>query len=182
MPRATTVEQFINDLSRRLVQLEAIAAASDARQGIWLGGLFQPEAFLTATRQTIAHQRGWSLEQLELSLEVEENAETDSFPIEGEHFSGVSESLLMIVTGLKLEGAAWENGRLALNDGQSVSLKSSQLTWRKQGEIRERYGLVNIPVYLNSDRSDVLFSVDLAAEGLSQTVVAQRGVCITVAQ
>lgn len=88
----------------------------------------------------------------------------------------------MIVTGLKLEGAAWENGRLALNDGQSVSLKSSQLTWRKQGEIRERYGLVNIPVYLNSDRSDVLFSVDLAAEGLSQTVVAQRGVCITVAQ
>ena len=33
---------------------------------VWLGGLFLPEAFLTATRQVAARAHSWSLETLEL--------------------------------------------------------------------------------------------------------------------
>jgi dynein heavy chain 1 len=39
-------------------------------------------------------------------------------------------------------------------------------------------GKVNLPVYLNGDRSDVLFSADLDAD-VSASVMAERGVCVT---
>ena len=67
----------------RLQQLENIATGSSGK-GVWLGGLFQPEAYVTATRQTVAHQNGWSLEQLVLDLRVEEVNEREGFVIEGE--------------------------------------------------------------------------------------------------
>ena len=35
---------------------------------IWLGGMFVPEAYITATRQFVAQANNWSLE--ELALEV----------------------------------------------------------------------------------------------------------------
>lgn len=38
---------------------------------IWLGGMFVPEAYITATRQFVAQANNWSLE--ELSLEVIDN-------------------------------------------------------------------------------------------------------------
>ena len=84
IPRGTSVGQFVTDLTARLKQLEVIASSPDAQRGIWLGGLFQPEAYITATRQAIAHQKGWSLEQLLLSLDVEESTGAESFVVEGE--------------------------------------------------------------------------------------------------
>ncbi|KAK4688349.1 dynein cytoplasmic 1 heavy chain, partial [Tremellales sp. Uapishka_1] len=165
MPRGTDVAQYISNLCRRLVQLETIAVtANEVGKGIWLGGLFQPEAYITATRQTIAHQKGWSLEQLVLSVEIEEIDGPEAF----------------IIEGLRLEGASWSNGHLILNDGQSTVLSPSQLSWRKRDTVPEKkVNEVNLPVYLNGDRSDVLFSVDLAVKGLGQNVIAQRGACLT---
>lgn len=88
----------------------------------------------------------------------------------------------LITAGLRLAGASWIDGRLALNDGQPVALKSSQITWTrkdaKESLVKSR-STVNLPVYLNGDRSTVLFSVDLETDGVGQDVVAQRGVCLT---
>lgn len=86
MPRGTSVNQYIADLVARLAQLERIATqGATGGNGIWLGGLFQPEAYITATRQAAAHAQGWSLEQLALSLKIEEpTAVADGFVIEGE--------------------------------------------------------------------------------------------------
>ena len=78
------VGQFISNLVARLSQLEAIATRPELKRVIWLGGLFQPEAYITATRQTVAHQKGWSLEQLVLSLDVEDVSGPESFTVEGE--------------------------------------------------------------------------------------------------
>ena len=88
---------------------------------------------------------------------------------------------MLTVPGLKLEAAAWKDGRLSLNNGQSVTLASSQLTWTKKDAVPARKNAVNVPVYLNADRAAVLFSVDLETDGLSQAVVAQSGVCLTSA-
>ena len=82
--RGTAVGPFLVDLKARLAQLESIAKDSVSRRGIWLGGLFQPEAYITATRQAVAHTQGWSLEQLVLSLDVEEASGEESFVVEGE--------------------------------------------------------------------------------------------------
>jgi len=81
---------------------------------------------------------------------------------------------------LKLEGADWTNSGLTLNDGQPVSLGPSQLSWRKTFTLDSKSKTVNLPVYLNGDRSDVLFAVDLEST-LGQDAVAQRGVCLTAA-
>ena len=40
-------------------------------------------------------------------------------------------------------------------------------------------GTVNLPVYLNNDRSDVLFTVDLPFDGAAGSLVATRAVCLT---
>jgi dynein heavy chain 1 len=82
IPRGTSVAQFISNLVLRLRQLENIGSY-DRKKGIWLGGLFQPEAYITATRQTVAHAKGWSLELLKLDLDVEEAEAEEGFVIKG---------------------------------------------------------------------------------------------------
>ncbi len=37
---------------------------------IWLGGLFAPEAYITATRQYVAQANSWSLEELYLDVSL----------------------------------------------------------------------------------------------------------------
>ena len=35
---------------------------------VWLGGLFSPEAYVTASRQHVAQENKWSLEELQLKV------------------------------------------------------------------------------------------------------------------
>lgn len=37
---------------------------------VWLGGLFTPEAYITATRQYVAQANAWSLEELTLEIQA----------------------------------------------------------------------------------------------------------------
>ena len=37
---------------------------------VWLGGLFNPEAYVTATRQCVAQANSWSLEELMLEVSI----------------------------------------------------------------------------------------------------------------
>jgi dynein heavy chain 1 len=89
LPRNIAVGQFISNLAARMGQLQVIASKQYKVPAIWLGGLFSPEAYLTATRQTVAHQKGWSLEQLELKLDVQETVGTEVFVVHGEHLQAV---------------------------------------------------------------------------------------------
>lgn len=85
-----------------------------------------------------------------------------------------------IIIGLALEGAAWSTDMLVLNDGESVRLNPSQIRWVQSDESSVSKGsLVNLPVYLNDDRSDVLFTVDLPFDSSASTLVAMRAVCLT---
>jgi dynein heavy chain 1 len=69
-----SANQWIADFAARLHQLEQLANRPNfVGAEIWLGGLFYPEAFITATRQAAAQKNGWSLEELQLSLEINSN-------------------------------------------------------------------------------------------------------------
>lgn len=83
MPSGTTTQAFISSFQARLAQLERIGGTTGL-DSAWLGGFFQPEAYITATRQAVAHARGWSLEQLVLHLEMEDSNN------EGYRISGMS--------------------------------------------------------------------------------------------
>ena len=51
------VSEWVADFARRLGQLTHIAGLGNlANIEFWLSGLFFPEAYITATRQAVAHR------------------------------------------------------------------------------------------------------------------------------
>lgn len=86
--------------------------------------------------------------------------------------------IVFLVAGLALEGASWSMDKLVLNEGEAVRLDPSQIRWIQADE-SSGAGLVNLPVYLNNDRSDVLFTVDLPFDSSADSLVAMRAVCLT---
>ncbi|KAI5123747.1 hypothetical protein M0805_000339 [Coniferiporia weirii] len=160
-----SISEWIPNLSLRLAQLDRIATLDNFNHvEVWLGGMFFPEAYITATRQAVAHRKRWSLETLDLRLDIERVNDPGAF----------------IVDGLVLEGASWSSDKLILNDGESVRLNPSQIRWVQvdAGE-QSSSDMVSLPVYLNNDRSDVLFTVKLPFNSADGQLVAMRAVCLT---
>lgn len=83
--RGIAVSQWIHNLAQRLAQLEDITKIQSYDNiQVWLGGLFFPEAYVTATRQAVAHHNSWSLETLALRLDVEQEASKGAFAVQGQ--------------------------------------------------------------------------------------------------
>ena len=72
IPAGMTVIQWITDFSERVKQLQNVTQAGGAHAlknlHVWLGGLFIPEAYITASRQYVAQANNWSLEELYLDV------------------------------------------------------------------------------------------------------------------
>lgn len=78
------VSGWIANLARRLAQLDSIAGMDNlSNVEVWLGGLFFPEAYITATRQAVAHRKKWSLETLSLRLDIERVNDPGAFIVDG---------------------------------------------------------------------------------------------------
>ncbi|KAI9460162.1 dynein heavy chain protein 1 [Lactarius psammicola] len=107
--------------------------------------------------------RKWSLETLYLRLDIERVNDPSAF----------------IVDGLVLEGASWVDDQLVLNQGESNRLDPSQVRWVQMDDFDPHATFVNLPVYLNNDRSDVLFTVDLPFDRSAGALVSTRAVCLT---
>ena len=85
------VSGWIADFSRRLAQLDHIASLDNLTNvEVWLGGLFFPEAYITATRQAVAHRKKWSLETLNLRLDIERVNDPSAFVVDGTSISCLS--------------------------------------------------------------------------------------------
>ena len=81
-----SVTEWIPNLSLRLSQLDRIAKLDDLNNvEVWLGGLFFPEAYITATRQAVAHRKRWSLETLDLRLDIERVNDPTAFIVDGKY-------------------------------------------------------------------------------------------------
>uniref|UniRef100_A0A2K6TE78 Cytoplasmic dynein 1 heavy chain 1 n=1 Tax=Saimiri boliviensis boliviensis TaxID=39432 RepID=A0A2K6TE78_SAIBB len=155
VPAGMTVIQWVSDFSERIKQLQniSLAAASGGAKElknihVCLGGLFVPEAYITATRQYVAQANSWSLE--ELCLEV--NVTTSQ--------SATLDACSFGVTGLKLQGATCNNNKLSLSNAISTALPLTQLRWVKQTSAEKKASVVTLPVYLNFTRADLIFTVD----------------------
>jgi dynein heavy chain 1 len=136
----------------------------------WLGGMFSPEAFITASRQATAQTNKWSLEDLELSLDIGVSA-----------CDGVQDT---VVEGLTLEGVSWRDGAFALSAELRSKLPPSRLRWslrskRTSAPDADKYVL--FPMYLNESRQSVVAEVLLKPPSyLPQQVWSQRGVAFSV--
>lgn len=75
------VAGWVEDLAKRIEHLASVSKAGGPRTGpdaapYWLGGLFSPDAFVTASRQHVAGALSCSLDELGLSLVVGAEGET----------------------------------------------------------------------------------------------------------
>ncbi|GAA6059654.1 hypothetical protein JCM10212_004157 [Sporobolomyces blumeae] len=162
--RSLPVGTWIADFSRRVAQLDSVVAQGDlARAPVSLGLLFQPQGYITASRQTTAHSTGSSLEQLSLQVELEQTGAANSFVIEG----------------LVLIGASWAGNHLVVNDGENVRLGASSLVWSTTAPSGQ--DTVTIPFFLDPTRADLLLSVRLPKGPVDPTLLAQRGVALVAA-
>ncbi|XP_015784706.1 dynein heavy chain, cytoplasmic isoform X1 [Tetranychus urticae] len=161
VPHDTTVIQWVADFSDRVKQLQKVSdrctsGGASVLKGIhvWLGGLFNPEAYITATRQYVAQANNWSLEELDLEVEI---ADSDNQNIQMDECS-------FAVTGLKLQGAKTIANKLYLTSVIMTDSPITRLRWRRADKAGGTKGCrVTLPVYLNLNRSAILFTVDLEA-------------------
>lgn len=134
-----------------------------------MGGLLYPEAYLTATRQFVAQNNKWSLEELDLRVEIYEGQEVDD------------DSFL--VTGMIISGANWDKAskKLEVTEELSFHLPTLKFRWVKverQERGLEKEGEILTPVYLNKSRANLLFSVKLNRGSISKTVLYQKGLAL----
>jgi dynein heavy chain 1 len=158
IPHGCTVIQWVTDFSDRVKQLQKVSSScTSAGAGIlktltvWLGGLFNPEAYVTATRQYVAQANGWSLEELYLEVDIAD-ADMADLPVDECSFG---------VTGLKLQGAKAKNNKLHLATSIVTDLPLTNIRWVRLNTEQGVTGKITLPVYLNSTRSVLLFTVDL---------------------
>jgi len=164
-PKDLTVIQWMIDLAQRMKQLQMVSKVTNTSGAkelknvkVWLGGLFIPEAYITATRQYVAQANHWSLEELYLTITIADNT-TQALNVDDCSF---------IITGLKLQGAECQGNKLSLVDTITTELSDSSLRWTKidprtppivSGDD------VKLPVYLNQMRSELLFTLDMTTTG-----------------
>lgn len=165
---------WITDFVKRVNQLQKLKVDPEfGKGGLWFGGLLYPEAFLTASRQFVAQQNSWSLEELELKYEL--NLSEDRLKDNKQGF---------IVTDMSMEGAEYNTNeeRIKLSEKLSSPLPTANLKWvHKSQKEAEEEGLgeqIQIPVYLNKQRKALLCSINVPTNGISQVVWYQRGVAI----
>jgi dynein heavy chain 1 len=187
-----TLNAWFSDFVRRCEDVSKVfsigkASATSAR----LGGQFFPEALITATRQLVAQRNGWSVEELDMEVKVigDEAAAAsapDSFVLESGLTSFKALILVFMLTDnalsteLKLEGAIWRNGAVEPTPDIQTPLPRILLRWinRAKAPAAAANDFGSLPVYLNSDRSDLLFTARLPVKGMSQDDILQRGIAV----
>ncbi|KAL3657725.1 hypothetical protein V7S43_017298 [Phytophthora oleae] len=101
-PSRRSLAPWLANLQQRIAQLqEWVGSAPDLPLVLWLPGLFNPQAFLTAVLQTAARKHNVELDSLRITADVTKRTiDTVDAPARDGQF----------VHGLYLEGARWDFG------------------------------------------------------------------------
>ena len=161
---------WVNDFVKRVDQLKKLSNSKDFGQsGLWYGGLLFPEAYLTATRQAVAQNNNYSLEELELKFEIDLTEEEIKKNPQG-----------FIQSGFSIQGAEYssEEQRIRLTESLQSTLPNVNFKWVHKSEIDAEIATIEIPVYLNTQRTNLITSVQIPTSGIPSYVWYQRGVAL----
>lgn len=94
-----TLGLWYADLLLRVKELEIWTSDLQLPASVWIGGLFNPQSFLTAIMQQMARKNEWPLDRMVLQCDVTKKSREDMSgpPREGAY-----------VHGLFMEGARWD--------------------------------------------------------------------------
>jgi dynein heavy chain 1 len=162
-----SLNAWLADLKLRLEQVESLAQETSFEQvEISIGSLFTPEAYVTATRQATAQKYKWSLEELVLDIDIGDIKQFDS--------------VAYCVRGLKIEGGKWSETEVCLSSEPSVRLPKTAIRWIRKEQRQNIQHVVELPVYLNSDRADLLFTISVPANAEQKDQIPQRAVAVII--
>lgn len=174
VPKDLTVATWIIDFAKRVEQLQKIGLLANSGEDlqnvhVWIGGLFSPEAFITATRQAVAQAHEWALEKLVLSLDVRSSG-SDLPQHSNQNF---------FLTDVRVDGATIKKHSLQFSEEAFTILPLTVLRWDYRNDESEGDKGIRIPVYLNGTRAELIFTCHLLPpEGTTESVVYARGVAL----
>ena len=147
-----TLTKWFADVLKRYDQLKAWTQGKEivTPVSMWLPGLFNPKAFVTAVMQTYARANKLPLDAMKFVTEVTakmDPAQVTEHPAEGAY-----------VHGLCIEGARWDRAAGCLKDSTPGELHQAMpVIWLKPVTV-DKYnvkGFYNCPVYMNMQRANV---------------------------
>jgi dynein heavy chain 1 len=174
IPKGLSVSYWIADFNLRILQLQRVADLANSGGSlqtfdIWIGGLFVPEAFITATRQAVAQAHSWPLEQLQLTLDVQAS-ENDKPSLDDQSFC---------LTNMRMDGATTLGRSVSFTTAPFTMLPLTILRWVNATEEGDPNVGIQLPVYLNATRTDVIFTCFLERPAdVTDSTVYSRGVAL----
>jgi dynein heavy chain 1 len=176
IPDGLSVNQWIIDLAARVKQLTDFSAYERSGKNlrlvrVWVGGLFIPEAYITATRQAVAQSHKWALEQLRLSLD---------FRVDEHDVPPQLDDTCFFLTNMRTQGAVCAGSKVSLTYFPFSSQPLTVLRWHHVDEFKLLDNRVDLPIYLNATRTMMIFRADVQSDdpALTQSIFYERGVCL----
>merc|ERR1712178_485546 len=160
----------MGDLLIRVAQLVEWTDNVETPAVLWISGLFNPMSYLTAIMQVTARAEGLPLDGLILRTEVKNTERAEDFP----NFAPAG----AYITGLFLEGAAWEAGR-GEEQGYLVDMQLKELhpivpivhVTAIRRELKQTTAIYECPVYQTTQRGPTsVFAAGLQLESEEQDV------------
>ena len=141
---------------------------------MWLGGLFTPEAYLTATRQCAAQTLQVSLEELVMHVQmIDQSSEIDS-----------NKENLFVIIGLKLQGALCRKNALFYSSSILDEIPFLTIEWKmpidSTSTQKTNEKEVTLPIYGNGLRTELLCTINVKAGQANTTEYNfyERGVAV----
>eukprot|EP00698_Gefionella_okellyi_P011840 TRINITY_DN3147_c1_g1_i1.p1 TRINITY_DN3147_c1_g1~~TRINITY_DN3147_c1_g1_i1.p1 ORF type:complete len:4456 (-),score=1211.74 TRINITY_DN3147_c1_g1_i1:43-11907(-) len=143
-PSIKTLGPWLDDVLLAARQLEAWSSDLSLPPAIWLSGLFNPQAFLTAVMQTAARRNSWALDKMCIVTEVTKRDDVVAAPREG-----------AFIRGLFLEGARWDSQSSELKEAKMKELFAPMPLLYVRAGMRDQptdVGVYNCPMYRTPQR------------------------------
>jgi len=170
-----SMQRWFKDVVDRYEQLKAWTAGSIVLpKSVWLPGLFNAKAFITAVQQIYARANKLPLDVMRFSTEVTTKRAEDctEYPAEGAY-----------IHGLTMEGARWDVKAGLLADSLPKELRFLMPVLRVVPLTADKYdtaGSYICPVYVNMQRANV-YSAQVSSFTLKTDVPVQKWVTASVA-
>merc|ERR1712066_521549 len=145
-PSMLGLSAWFSDLLLRIKDLETWTGDFNLPNTVWLGGLFNPQSFLTAVMQQMSRKNEWPLDKMFIQCDVTKKNKDDfnTPPREGAY-----------IHGLFMEGARWDTQTSCVSESRLKELTPMMpvvLIKAIPMDRKETKNIYECPVYKNKDR------------------------------
>merc|ERR1712070_233841 len=172
-PSKKALSAWFVDLLARVEQLKKWSDTLVTPVSVWITGLSNPMAYVTAILQTTARANNLPLDQMDIYTDVTEELNPALLTVPSDDG--------MYIHGLYMEGARWDTKKGAITDSLPKELHPEMPVLRVRGVVHGTYemdGIFVCPIYITSMRGPTfVFKATLKSEDpLNKWIMA--GVCL----